>query len=479
MEKKIIPPTNQDISWSTKERDIWVEKGLINKELLLPEKFHSLAQFILKNKEMLYKYYHDKPEEYPHQVEIPSSRQKLKDTYELRVVDKATGKTIKILDRIENLELCDGLSLTVKAKEAETWRKKTESLKQLSEEQTGKLKSVLEQLSAKGKSISMDQLANIIDDLIKLTKPFTYNVPGNLVDQKIPTKEKISIQTKGTSEIKVHGLRGLSAGEHRIIKTISLLLHQKKDGPQIQSIASISNSKLLTNAILSNTYGYPPSIIIINENDYYKAYWGDSSYGGADQKMMEEGFKKFSQKEFSIYRQFPYKEENLKKVDLIKFQSSMVEKYDFYQGLTPDEANKISNGNNRIKRSKRKRILVINQIFTDQIENKFINYPLDINKRMEKAAGGGRAVTPSMHILLDYFLRDISYKRYEREINEEKLITLLEFTNMKRRKARLKESIKKCFEAMKNIGVLLKAERLKNKNSSYKYKYQLNDQFNW
>ncbi len=479
MEKKIIPPTNQDISWSGTEQNAWVEAGLISQNLLLPEKIRELAQFVLKNKAMLYEYYHDKPEEYPYQVEIPTSRQEMENAYELRIVDKATGKTVKILDRVESVELCEGLSLRVNAKEAENWRKKTEPLKQLSKEQTIKFKSILEKISTSRKDIGIDQLVNIIDDLIKLTKPSTYSMSGHLVDQKIPTKEKISIPTESTSEIKVHGLRGLSAGKHRIFKTLGLLLHQKKDGPQIQSMPDIPNGKLLTNVILNNSYGYPPSIIIIDEKDYYKAYWGDTSYGGSDKKRMEKDLKDFSREVFSINYQQIYKEKGSEKVNLINFESSMVEVYNFYQGLTPDEADRISSGKKGIKRSKLKKILIINQIFTHQIENKFINYPFDINKQMATAAGGGRAVTPGMHILLDYLLREMSYKRWGNEINEAKLIALLEFTNKKRRKGRLREDIKKCFDAIKNIGILLEVVRLKNKDGSYKYKWKLDSKFSW
>lgn len=480
MQKITEKVKNDDICWSTNELKVWVNAGLVKHELLEPEKFRELAQFISENKEKLHSVYCDNPAEYPCQVTIPAAHE-LANTYELQIFDKATGKVIKVLDRIENLELCEGLVLKVKAKEVETWRKKTENIKKLSDDQTNKLKTILEQFFESNKGIGIDELDQIIAKLISITKPSTYNVPQGLVDQKIHTREQISIQVERKPEITVHGIRGLSAGEHRIMKTLSLLIHLKKNGAQIQNMPDISNGKLLRNAMLENAYGYQPTILIIDEDEYYKAYWGDTSYGGSDKKMMERGLKEFSRKEFDINYQRAYIEKNKEKIDIIKFLSPMVETYEFYQGLTPEEADNLKRGNGRVRRSKRKKILIINQIFTDQIDKRFINFPLDINRRIGKAAGDSRAVTASMHIMLDYFLRDIANQRFENEIGEEKLVTLLELLKMKNegRELRLKEHIKKCFDAMKNIGVLVEIEILRSKDGSYKYRYSLNKQFKW
>ncbi|HLB52485.1 MAG TPA: hypothetical protein VJK48_02105, partial [Chlamydiales bacterium] len=70
-------------------------------------------------------------------------------------------------------------------------------------------------------------------------------------------------------------------------------------------------------------------------------------------------------------------------------------------------------------------IIALNPLLTDQINSKYVEYPSDINKRMVIAAGGHRLVTESMIALRDYLLRELSARRFQPEINEEKLFLIL------------------------------------------------------
>ena len=477
MQKKITPPKNQNISWSGTELKAWIEGGLISRDLLAPEKFPQLAQFILENKEKLYKLYNDEPVEYPYEVTKPPY-QEMTNTYKLHIIDRATGKIVKILERVENIDIFDGLSLRVKAKEVNNWRKKTENIKRLSEEQTSQLKTILERISASGKDIGIDELDRIIEKLISITKPTTYTVPGNLIDQKIHTDDKVSILTKSRTTVKVHGIRQLTIADHGIIKTISLLLHKYRNNPKITGLeGGIPAGNLLSNAILNEHYGFLPTILVLPESKIIEAYFGGSSYGGADVKKLRRDFEGFSQKPFYLLStERHYKENNISKVAILDSPTRLLDIHYLYPDLTPDEAKKINSGNQKIKRAKRKIVLVISQIFTDKQENDFIKYPYDILPRIRDAAGGGRAVTTGMHVILDWFLRDLRWKTYKNQINEEKLVELLELTHLKRR-ARLEEALTKCFNAMKNIGILKKIERLKRKDGIYKYEYTLNQNF--
>ncbi len=474
MQKKIIQPKNQNISWSVGELNIWVEDGLISRDLLHPDKFHELAQFVSENKEKLYEHYHDNTDEYPYSIEMPST-QKLDNTYEIRVVEKATGKTVQVLDRVENLNLYDGFSLKVKSKEVENWRKQSAELKQLwlSKEQILSLKNALSKISAAGKEISVENLAIIIEEILKLTKSPSYPVPTHLIGQKIHPVKKVSIQN---SKITASGLRNLTATGHRITRTLSQLRHQYI-GPKIEGMDLPSGK--LCNKIIENYYGYPPEIFILDEDEYCKTYWGNDKYGGKDRKAMLKNLKNYSKEEHSFDYKRYYKQDGVELVDVIKFEAPMAEVYPYYKGLTQDEAS----GKTSIKKQSKKKIIIIyNPIFIDQIENYFLTFSNDINRRITEAAkAAGTKAHTYIQIAYDHFYHEIHRgkedpKRFNSSILKENLIHKLGLEGMRR--GRQEKALEKTFKFLKIIGIMLKIEKVKSTDGrSHKYDYKLNDKY--
>jgi hypothetical protein len=99
-------------------------------------------------------------------------------------------------------------------------------------------------------------------------------------------------------------------------------------------------------------------------------------------------------------------------------------------------------------------IIVLNPIFRRQIDSKFIIYPNDINKRTIIAYGSHNLSDIALR-LRDYLMRELSSKHYTPEINLDKLFYLLAEKWMREhRKTKVKKSVDKALETIKNLGLL-------------------------
>lgn len=103
-------------------------------------------------------------------------------------------------------------------------------------------------------------------------------------------------------------------------------------------------------------------------------------------------------------------------------------------------------------------VILLNPIFRRQIDSKFILYPNDINKRTIIAYGSHNVSDIALR-LRDYLMRELSSKRYQPEINLDKLYYLLAEKWMREsRKKKVKEYTEKALETVKALGLLLSYE---------------------
>jgi len=93
--------------------------------------------------------------------------------------------------------------------------------------------------------------------------------------------------------------------------------------------------------------------------------------------------------------------------------------------LTAEEKERLDNGDNSVREAKGEIVIALNPIFTDQIDTKFIEFPIDTNRRLVICSCGHNKVTSSMQTLMEWMLRDLSAKRYKTEFNEENLPYML------------------------------------------------------
>ena len=99
-------------------------------------------------------------------------------------------------------------------------------------------------------------------------------------------------------------------------------------------------------------------------------------------------------------------------------------------------------------------IIMLNPIFSRQIDSKFILYPNDIHKRTMIAYGSWNISDIALR-LRDYLLREISSKRYKPEMYLDKLYYMVAEKWMKEsRKTKVKEYLQKAIETCEALGII-------------------------
>jgi hypothetical protein len=126
---------------------------------------------------------------------------------------------------------------------------------------------------------------------------------------------------------------------------------------------------------------------------------------------------------------------------------------------------------------KEETVILLNPIFRRQIDSKFILYPNDINRRTIIAYGSHNLSDIALR-LRDYLIREISSKRYQPEINLDKLYYLLAERWMREsRKKKVKEYTDKALETVIALGLLLSYEITTASTGEPKVVFTLNK--NW
>ena len=124
---------------------------------------------------------------------------------------------------------------------------------------------------------------------------------------------------------------------------------------------------------------------------------------------------------------------------------------------------------------KEETIVLLNPIFRRQIDSKFILFPEDILRRTIIAYGSHNLSDIALR-LRDYLIRELSSKRYEPEITQEKLFYMLSEKWMKEsRKKKIKEYLDKAIETATALGLLLSFEIKTSSKGEPKYIFHLNE----
>jgi hypothetical protein len=482
---------DKEISWTEEELDKWAEAGLLPRKLLSPLRFHELGCFIFENKETLYKCYRSQPDE--NLITIPPIGS-FNDADEVRVIDKRTGLTVKILERSEPFELCEGISLQVKSKELADWKKEAADAKTLSKEQHETLKSAIEKID---KELTRKEIVLLLEEIRKPQKKTKkYRQGGHIVDQKLKYQlpqeqpslfDQLSEETKARIEeytqehrieVKAEGIR-LTHAEDKVINALYKILHEKSQNTDPKSSNFYSGNEPSDLIPYGQDQQAKSVRIKFRPTELYKAFMGSADYSGADVKYIVNTLHQLEQKKVLIKYDRVTKTKSVEKTDRIEEFSSLIKIVSFIPDLSNEEKEALDKGDNSIREAKGEIIILLNPIFTDQIDKKFIEYPEDTNRRLVIAAGGHKKVTASMSRLMDYLLRDISAKRYRSEINEDKLPYMLGLEKYieQRQKKKLQERIEKDIQANINLGIILSVEKRPNTTGGLKWVFHLNKDY--
>lgn len=323
---------------------------------------------------------------------------------------------------------------------------------------------------------------------------------GHFVDQKLkynyPLKDQPSLfdqlspEIQGVVEkegIKYEGIRPTPA-EDRLINALFRLLREKSENKDADSKQFYRGNVDPGKAPIVSYGGetVKPAVIRVTPAELYKAYLDTTSndYAGRDIAEVDETFRTLSEKKYL----FTYertrsiqvgRNKTEPRVDRICEAQSLFRVLEYRKDMTLAEVERLDKGDKQAVRGKTELIIALNPLLTDQINSKYVDYPSDISRRTTIAAGGYRSVTGAITTLRDYFLRELSAKRYECQINADKLPYLLKlerYVKQGRRKL-TKASIEKAIQTCKALNLLQEVIEGTGAEGQVKYTFRLNPDF--
>jgi hypothetical protein len=264
------------------------------------------------------------------------------------------------------------------------------------------------------------------------------------------TKERIGAVSIDREEL-VEGIK-LSPSETKLIDCFCKLLHERS-----QTTNSAQEDYYTGNAGGGEllTFGNertPAPRLAFTLYEITKEYKGGEAIGGKDVETVKQILTDLDKKHFLLsYKETIHQkgggrierkiEEFRKLVHIVKMSET---KY---------------SGDNVELSKKEETVVALSPIFRRQIDSKFILYPNDIIRRTV-IAYGSHNVSEIAIKLRDYLMREHANKRYEPQINLDRLYWMLAERWMKEsRKTKVKEYTSKALETAKSLGILLSYEQ--------------------
>ncbi len=125
-------------------------------------------------------------------------------------------------------------------------------------------------------------------------------------------------------------------------------------------------------------------------------------------------------------------------------------------------------------------IFLLNPVFVDQINTKFIEYPEDINLQTNIAMGGANKLTMAMTQLRDYMMRIISANKGTRKskhvIDRNTLIDILGLTEIAKegRAARVKKRIDEAIELCYKMSLITSHNEVIGRKGQHQIEFHVN-----
>ena len=313
----------------------------------------------------------------------------------------------------------------------------------------------------------LDSLREIYEKRLKGDKIGKFRRSGHLTDQILkynyPKDRQPSLfdilQSETLKDIEVAGVEvaqivegiKLSPSETKVIDCLCKLLHetsQTSDAKKEDYYSGNIGYELVEYGGDKNT---PAPKLAFTLYELTREYKGGEYVAGKDIENVKQILTELDNKRFLL----SYVETTRKK------DGGRIERKieDFRKLIQIVKISQTEYSKENIELSKKEEtVILLNPIFKRQIDSKFILYPDDINRRTIIAYGSHNLSDIALR-LRDYLIRELSSKRYQPEINLDKLYYLLAEKWMREsRKKKVKEYTEKALETVKALGLLLSYE---------------------
>lgn len=335
-----------------------------------------------------------------------------------------------------------------------------------------------------GTSRQVKRSGHLTDALLKYNQP-TEGVQLDIFDTLKPeTKEKIISTGVSLEMINRRGKSvSLTSTEYKLIDCLSELLHehsQTTDPTQANYYTGNKTAQEVTEATGKEVRELVPyggagqraraPKLAVTLYELTKKYKGGEYVSGKDISTVNElltGLTNNADKRVLIrYTKETKNEKGNRVVYEIEDYQSLVKLLDIRRTEYGKE-DKVMNQRGEV-------VILLNAIFRDQIETKYILFPKDITKRMIEAAGTHK-IPEAMYKLRDYLARAHANKDYTPEIGLKKLYWTLADDFMKASKLkRVAEITQRAIEVVKKLGLLESHQIVTGKSGEQKVIFTLN-----
>jgi len=362
-------------------------------------------------------------------------------------IEKVLLKRYKIDDLekfLENLE-----TLLTTSKQIKELEKRKKEVDKRNKELQKELKEVNKRLAdKKTKTGKFRRSGHLTDQILKYNYPKDRQ-PSLFDNLQSETLKDIEVAGVEVAQI-VEGIK-LSPSETKVIDCLCKLLHetsQTSDAKKEDYYSGNIGYELVEYGGDKNT---PAPKLAFTLYELTREYKGGETIGGKDVENVKQILTELDSKRFLL----SYVETTRKK------DGGRIERKieDFRKLIHIVKISQTEYNKEDIELSKKEEtVILLNPIFRRQIDSKFILYPNDINRRTIIAYGSHNLSDIALR-LRDYLIRELSSKRYQPEINLDKLYYLLAEKWMREsRKKKVKEYTEKALETVKALGLLLSYE---------------------
>jgi hypothetical protein len=273
----------------------------------------------------------------------------------------------------------------------------------------------------------LETLPRIVKDAIK-----NYPISGHFFDMKLRTKH-----VEGGSINTIIPRLIFSSFEDNVVNSLLKCLYLKSEKNSKNQNYYLGNGKI---QIAKNGNGIPQ--LIIQPQELYKEIMGKSNPSGKDVKEIKEALEKLSTTKYEV----EYRKRVDKEYRVVKSNEPLLNILKEAR-FNEVEFSKYEKGDKELFTKKHNLIISFNPVFSDQIREKFILMPTDLEDKITLASP--KRVKASTNCLRDYLLRALSNKDYTQQIYKEKLEEVLNLSHMrkKRRDNLLEEALNVCKQA--------------------------------
>ena len=265
----------------------------------------------------------------------------------------------------------------------------------------------------------------------------------------------------------------LNGSEWKLIDVLCELLHEQSINNNEPKEANFYVSRYGQHQTAYGSITAPTEQLVFGLYEITKKYKGEERVSGKDietvGKILQEWDSNNEKRVLIRYKREILKTDKSKRVQLIEaFQPLIIIASEQFIDYTPD---------GKETKSSKDTIVYLNPIFRDQIETKYINYPIGLTKRMIEA-WGGHDIPEMVFKLRDYLAREHSSKRFKCEISIEKLYWQLSEKWMKQgRRKRVHTYMEKSIQTIIKLGLIKEYSLEMNKKGEPKIIFLLNEKW--